>query len=191
MKNILLFSILLLTSCYTPKSEIKGDAMYPTFKDGDTVYIEKNKNKLTYGDIIYYKFEGIRLKGSDLIQYNRDNDDFYKSLDGYYISRIIAIEGDTISILNNVPIINGTMNVVTSIDNRNIYEEKLFNGLNILIHNDTTSLNSTINNSEKIVVQKNSYYVLSDNRSSSIDSRYIGVINSDDIIGIVKSTKDK
>lgn len=85
-----------------------------------------------------------------------------KTNDTYLIKRIIGLPGEVIE-----------------------YKEgKLFiNGKKI---KDPYYKNNNTNDFESVKIPKNNYFVMGDNRSNSIDSRIIGVINKKDILGTTK-----
>ncbi len=83
----------------------------------------------------------------------------------YLIKRVIGLPGDTVLIQNNHVYINGTM-----------YEESY---LSSDLEYDDFSLSSL--GYDKI--PEDMYFVLGDNRSNSMDSREIGLISRDDVIG--------
>jgi signal peptidase I len=79
-----------------------------------------------------------------------------------YVKRIVGKEGDEIDFINNRFVINGYY----------IHEDFVFSGGDLYY---------------PIIVPKNSYFVLGDNKNGSKDSRYteVGFIKRDDIIGKV------
>lgn len=85
----------------------------------------------------------------------------------YLIKRVIGLPGDTISIRNNKLYINGEL-----------YQEDY---LSDSLSYDNFDLNSL--GYEKI--PENMYFVLGDNRENSLDSREIGLIHKEDVIGKV------
>ncbi len=77
------------------------------------------------------------------------------------VKRIIGLPGETIKVKNNKLYIN------------NKYIEEDFT------HKDTDDYEY------ELVIPKNSYFVMGDNRSNSLDSRFIGPINKQNIEGTV------
>lgn len=83
----------------------------------------------------------------------------------YIVKRIIGLPGDTISIKNNQIYING-----------NLYEEDYLSKDVITEDFELTELGY-----DKI--PENMYFVLGDNRQDSTDSRELGLVNKDNILG--------
>ncbi|NMA51225.1 MAG: signal peptidase I [Mollicutes bacterium] len=85
-----------------------------------------------------------------------------KKLDGsYIIKRIIALPGEKISCINGEIFINGKK------------------------YNDKYAYSKT-NDFDEVILGKDEYFVLGDNRAVSKDSRYLGPINKKYIDGVAK-----
>ena len=163
--------------------EVKGSSMQPTLNtasaDGntkrDTVYLGPTKN-IKRGDIVVF--------------------DSGKTIDGspeYYIKRVIGIPGDTISfaiagieasgghsfsciyktVLNgevlDEPYTKETMKISFASCEEyemNFYQQYLVDG-------------------KSITLKENEYFVMGDNRNVSLDSRYLGAIDSSTFLGKV------
>lgn len=86
-----------------------------------------------------------------------------------YIKRTIGVEGDEIQIKDKQVYINGKM-----------IEEPY------IIHNDSNIIHLDFNprdNYGPVIVPKDSYFMMGDNRDSSRDSRYWGFVKRDEIRG--------
>lgn len=123
---------------------VDGRSMNPTVNHGDRLMVNKiffMKKNITRGDII----------------------DFYvPDAKKYYLKRVIAVEGDTVEIINDRVYLNGKM-----------LEENYVSTNVTSPHNDTT----------KWEVPEGYVFVLGDNRSNSRDSRDLGVVPRSDIVG--------
>lgn len=84
-----------------------------------------------------------------------------KANDSYLIKRVIGLPGETIEYKDGKLLINNKE------------------------YKDPYYKNNTLD-FDKVVIPKEHYYVLGDNRSDSIDSRIIGTISKDDILGTTK-----
>ncbi len=164
-----------LASCNLSRTNyvMEGDAMLPTIKEGEHLKIQKGADSLTYGDIVIFEFT--------------DSGDF-ADISGSIVSRIVAQPGDKIFVAKDMCIINGKSNgyqFIQSTGYTNEYEERMPNSCTIRIYSD--SRQPTMSNTDVSVIQvpKNHYFVMSDNRSNAIDSRYIGSIPKEKIIGKV------
>lgn len=83
-----------------------------------------------------------------------------KTSDTYLIKRIIGLPGETIEYKNG----------------------KLY--INDKEYKDPYYKDDNTGNFEKVIIPEGYYYVMGDNRSVSIDSRIIGVVNEQDILGV-------
>lgn len=84
----------------------------------------------------------------------------YPDRDGAYVKRVVGLPGDEIAVKNGRLIRNGS-----------------------IIEEDYTKDALMDFNFEPIIVPENSYYVMGDNRNDSLDSRSLGAIPQEDIIG--------
>ena len=85
----------------------------------------------------------------------------------YLIKRVIGLPGDSVSIRDNALYINGELYVESYLDEGLVYDDFELSSLGY----DT--------------IPDDMYLVLGDNREDSLDSREIGLIRRDDIIGKV------
>ncbi|MBR2384598.1 MAG: signal peptidase I [Clostridia bacterium] len=98
---------------------------------------------------------------------------FERSENVNYIKRIIALEGDTIRSKNGViQIKKKGENVWKDFDDSHAYYSKM-------------PYETIIENGREIKVGKGEMFVLGDNRHDSLDSRTIGLVSTDSILGIV------
>ncbi len=104
-----------------------------------------------------FKYRFFKIKRGDIVSLKYANTK-------YLIKRVIGLPGDTIYIKNNILYINNQE-----------YKEDYIKGLNYDDFN-LTDLGYT-------TIPENMYFVLGDNRSDSIDSREIGLVKKEDIIG--------
>lgn len=87
----------------------------------------------------------------------------FKYNDDLLVKRIVGFPGEHIKYVNNKLYINNE-----------IVEEKFI---------DVNMKNFDIKNIGYDVIPSNMYFVIGDNRNNSVDSRMIGLINSEDIVG--------
>lgn len=116
--------------------------------------------RISPGDLIVYYRLNRAYESSEVIIFTHNNKD--------YLGRIIAIPGDIINITD---------------DNKVIINDSILN--EEYIYYETYKLDSNI--TYPITIKDNEYFILSDNRISSLDSRYLGTINIKNIKGKVIS----
>ncbi len=137
---------------------VVGASMNNTLEDKDMLILQVTKN-FEHGDIISFE--------SDLIirKYDLERIPFYKRFfvnvgdPKPLIKRIIAMPGDTISIQDGIVYLNGE-----------VLDEPYYDGL-------------TEPDLEELTVSEDHYFLMGDNRYNSTDSRKIGVIHKDRIMG--------
>ena len=144
--------------------KIPSGSMEPTLEIGDHLLV----NKFIYG--IKIPFTSINLfpwrspQRGDVIVFIyplEPNKDFIK--------RVIGVEGDTVSIVNNKLYING----VEAPDPHAVYSK------NTILLGDLQNLD----NFGPVTVPKGSLFVLGDNRDRSFDSRFWGCVPLKDVLG--------
>ena len=137
---------LLLTNYVFQLVNVKGSSMEPTLHDGDFLYVHKLMYKPEVGDIIV-------LDAPD-------------DPEKFYIKRIVALEGQTVSI--------------------DLYDDKLYvDGEEVEEPYIDPKANWTEGSAEPYTVPKGHVFVLGDNRytGGSKDSRSLGAIPIENITG--------
>lgn len=108
------------------------------------------------GEIMIMLKVDLNISREDIIIFNYN--------DKYLIKRVIGLPGETLEIKDGDIIINGE-----------IYDESYLEGI--------TTADFDFDRTGVATVPEGTYFVLGDNRTNSIDSRTIGFINEEDIIG--------
>lgn len=116
--------------------------------------------------------------------------------DLFYIKRVIGLPSDTIDINNDIVSVNGKKSIAVFIGEKrwedspegldireDEFSEQLPVGYKYLIYKFKPPTDSTKINMKNIIVPPDSYFLLGDSRDNSLDSRYIGFIKRNDIIG--------
>ncbi len=144
----------------------------PTIKVDDRIIANLNafkSNKPNYGDIVIFQ------KKDSL---------------NPWIFRIVGLPNDKLEIQKNFLIINGKKCKTKFIKETkseefdvNEYEEELPNGHKHKIYTFKKPFEENKNAVNEIIIPANSYYLIGDNRDNAMDSRYIGVIKTEEIIG--------
>ena len=147
---------LILKNYVLTLAKVDGQSMEPTLQHADRMYV----NKLFYtpekGDVV-------------IVETNDPNAPFY-------IKRVIATEGDTVFINFST----GDVFV-----NDEIIEEPYIAEKTFLVGSYIYDLikNGSFSRENPIVLGEDEVFVMGDNRNNSKDSREIGPVHTDDIIG--------
>lgn len=191
IKNIFFTSLMFFffTSCsfFIKKAVINSEGMLPTIKIGDQVTYTSSFDSLNYADLVIFEF----IRNDDMI-----------STEGSVIFRIVGLPGDSIAIENHICIINGKKNhcsFVQKIKNKECYVEELEylneceeifpNGEVVSIYCHDTKFSNILSDVPVISIPEDHYFLMGDFRSNAYDSRYLGVIPKDKIIGKIIKIK--
>ena len=184
-------ALLIRSFLYEPFS-IPSGSMYPNLKVGDYLFVSKfsygfSKHSLPFSIPIIpgrlFSKEPIR---GEIVVFKTPEDNRTD-----YIKRVVGLPGDSLEMKDNILIINDkeinitkkniekykSFNVSKNIEilpnmlTYEVYEfEKAFEGLNT-------------NNFNKIKIPSDYFFVLGDNRDNSQDSRFIGLIPRENLVG--------
>jgi signal peptidase I len=168
----------------------KSEAMLPTIAPDDRVDITKSIDSLTYGDMVIYEFDmttsGINFAGPS-------------------ISRIVGLPGDTIAVENEICILNGKKQKFKLYRKQCILPEKVKvlteyiseyvetypDGRIVHIYKYKDEYEERTKNVKPTKIPENHYFLMADFRSNAYDSRHIGAIPKEKIIGKVLKIKPK
>lgn len=146
---------------------IEGSSMMDTLVDSDRVIL--NKISLTFnepepGDVVVIEIEPPYFEVLKFLNDSKLAKRLLPTMTGAdYIKRVIAVEGDTVDIKDGYVYVNGEI-----IDEAYIKEEGITRQM-------ITAMPYT--------VEEDKFFVMGDNRGASKDSRTIGTINLEQIIG--------
>ena len=135
---------------------VNGESMMPTIEEGNRLLVNK------------FELEFRSPDRFDLIVFHaNENED--------YIKRVIGLPGDTIEYVNDQLYVNGE-----AVDDPYLDEYK-----KALVEGQLTEDFTLFEKTGHQTVPKDHYFVLGDNRRHSYDSRHIGFVSQDEIVGIV------
>lgn len=180
-KGTLLFIILMLVfrSSFADWNHVPTGSMKPTILEGDRIVI----NKLAYD--VHLPFSSVSLarlaqpKRGDIVVFNS------KVSKIRLVKRVIGLPADSIAMHNNQVTINGKT-LDYQIDEASLLESKIDLSENLLGFKHLIRVNKHGSNASSfptVIVPKDKYLVLGDNRDNSGDSRFIGFVPRDEIIG--------
>lgn len=144
---IALVIVFLIFTFLGQKTNVIGKSMEPTLHDGDQLVVDK----------LTYRFRDVERFDIIVFPYEPKL---------YYIKRVIALPGETVSIEEGHVLVNGEQ-----IDAKYQFE-----------------IISQYGNNLPLTVPESEYFVLGDNRNNSSDSRYVdvGTIKEDAIMGLAR-----
>jgi signal peptidase I len=144
---------------------VEGHSMDPTLRDSQHLVVSKLSHSInqlpSYGDIVTIDSRVTRARSlqDDL---SEPITHLIKKEDYVFVKRVIGKPGDVLEFKDNQVYRNGT-----KLDEPYILE----------------SMNNFVD--KKIIVPDNSIFVMGDNRNHSLDSRFIGAIPRDHILGVI------
>ena len=186
------FAALLIRSfCYEPFS-IPSGSMYPNLLVGDYLFVSKysygfSKHSLPFSlPLIPKRIFFKEPKRGEIVVFKTPEDNRTD-----YIKRLIGLPGDRVSMKSNIIFLNGkkieqkfqndekykeldVSRFEESFENKNTYEVFEFKKNSIFINT---------NDFNEIIIPDNHYFVLGDNRDNSQDSRFIGTIPKQNLVG--------
>jgi signal peptidase I len=188
-----LLALMIRTFFYEPFN-IPSGSMYPTLEVGDYLFVSKP----SYGYSRYSfpfgiaDFEGRVMesmpKRGDVIVFKLPNN---TSVD--YIKRLIGMPGDRIQMIHGRLYINGQVVEREEVGLRRVdsaeggketvteYIETLPDGTMFRIFEETDQ--ESLDDTDEFVVPDGHYFMMGDNRDNSMDSRVIGMVPSDNLVG--------
>lgn len=179
---VMLLVISSLRSALADWNDVPTGSMKPTIEEGDRVVV----NKLAYDLKVPFTTMEL-LKWSD--PKRGDIVVLFSPVDGTrLVKRVVAVPGDRIQMKDNQLLINGATAVWTPVALRRdreqgtswIVEESLAGARHQVMF--TPSI-PALRSFDSVTVPPGRYFVMGDNRDNSNDSRYIGLIDRQRIVG--------
>ena len=183
---------LLIRSFFFEPFSIPSGSMYPNLKVGDYLFVSKysygfSRHSLPLslplipGRILYEE-----PKRGDIVVFKTPEDDRTD-----YIKRLIGLPGDKIRMVSNEIFVNDEIIPTKFIKNDKYkfmdvqkIEENLSNNRTYNIYEFVKPfMDLDTNNFPEVTVPEDHFFVLGDNRDNSQDSRYIGFIPKNNLVG--------
>lgn len=158
----------------------RGDHDYNTSAHPHLV-VDPDDKELKRGDVIYFKSPDFSIKSNpDLI------------MPGYYISRVVGLEGETVEIKNGQVLIDGKKldTFYSKALNRGMGQNEYFEKMDAANRGEEESWKEYFATTMELVkVEENTVFVLGDNWWRSTDSKDFGVLPLDNVEGKVLGYK--
>jgi signal peptidase I len=176
-KSFILFIVLMCVfrSAFADWNTVPTGSMQPTIVEGDRIAV----NKLAYDLRIPFTHISLVKLGDpergDIVVFDS------KAADNRLVKRVIGLPGDTVAMVNNRLTING---VKVDYENTNAVGDGLerLQGVNHKVRISYPD-NYSFASFSAVTIPQGHYLMLGDNRDKSADSRVIGFVPRDEIIG--------
>ncbi|OHX64341.1 signal peptidase I [Flammeovirga pacifica] len=151
--------------------KIASESMEPNLQTTDFVLADLTTSidDIQYGDIIVYK------------------DDSNENDESLFICRVVALPRDKVMLNDNFLVINNQELNHKLIDTSSEiyhYREELSNGINIdILLDQNVPKGHESANTYEFSIAKDAVFVIGDNRNNALDSRYLGEVNYERIVG--------
>ncbi len=150
--------IFVILNTFIATTTVYSTSMLPTLIEGDRLILNKTNN-VQRGDIVSFESD-MKLTKRDLASLNTLQKLMIgKNTKKNLIKRVIGMPGDTLEIINGIVYINGKK-----------IDEPYINS----ISGETMDIGT---------IPRHKYFMMGDNRAVSLDSRQIGFIDEEKIIG--------
>lgn len=172
-----LFAVVILFTFFFRFVTVSGDSMLTTLTNGDRLIISDIGYTPERGDIVV-----IHDNDASRVHYNINTGmpEQTAAFKGPIIKRVIATEGETVIIDYD----NWTISVTDKDGNTFLLEEPYVNFKDMELPRPGSSIYpDSVGHLEKHTVKEGHVFVCGDNRSNSLDSRYVGDIDERKILG--------
>lgn len=178
-RSLLLFIVLMCVfrSSFADWNSVPTGSMKPTILVGDRILVNKMAYdiRLPFSHIALYKISD-PARG-DIIIFDS------KVLDKKLVKRVVGIPGDTVEMRNNVLHINGVRLPYADVSSSESAIDKSENLLGVEHLVRLGKNGSSLSSFQAVKVPRGYVLALGDNRDNSADSRVIGFVPRDEIVG--------
>ncbi|GGZ67692.1 signal peptidase I [Paraglaciecola chathamensis] len=178
-KSVLLFIVLMCVfrSAIADWNEVPTGSMQPTIVEGDRIWV----NKLAYDvSTPFVNYSLLKLADpvrGDIIVFDS------APADKRLVKRVVGIPGDTIAMIDNVLYINQQPLSYENNVAKGHFSEVTENLLGVQHRIRVANNGSRLSSFTPLSIPADYYLAMGDNRDNSADSRVIGLIPRDEIIG--------
>lgn len=178
---LFIFLMTIFRSALADWNSVPTGSMQPTIVEGDRILV----NKMAYD--LRFPFTHISLlkradpQRGDIIIFDSRVSNIR------LVKRVIGVPGDTIEMRNNILTINGLVLDYNALKSTPSFEDKVEDLFGLKHAVRIRKSGSRSSSFSPISIPDNYYLALGDNRDNSADSRYIGLIPREEIIGRTSS----
>ncbi|MDO6838592.1 signal peptidase I [Paraglaciecola chathamensis] len=178
-KSVLLFIVLMCVfrSAIADWNEVPTGSMQPTIVEGDRIWV----NKLAYDvSTPFVNYSLLKLADpirGDIIVFDS------APADKRLVKRVVGIPGDTIAMIDNVLYINQQPLSYENNVAKGHFSEVTENLVGVQHRIRVANNGSRLSSFTPLTIPADYYLAMGDNRDNSADSRVIGLIPRDEIIG--------
>lgn len=181
--------MLVFRSAIADWNQVPSGSMQPTILIGDRIVVDKLAYDLRIPFTLHRLARWHEPERGDVVTFPSPKDE------QLLVKRIVGIPGDVVSLQNNILTINGEKATYASLEGEAIpagaigspypfqFLTESILGSTRMIMLETSSLVSGASSFGPVTVPAGQYLMLGDNRDNSQDSRYIGFIGRDRILG--------
>lgn len=161
-------------------NEVPTGSMLPTIVEGDRILVNKLAYDVSTPFVHHSLYKLADPMRGDIIVF--DSAVSEKRL----VKRVVGVPGDTVALMDNVLFINGQQIGYADLANIDDFTEVTEDLLGIQHRIRVANNGSALANFRAVDIPSNYYLAMGDNRDNSADSRVIGLIPRDEIIGRAK-----
>jgi signal peptidase I len=187
---LIIFVVIPFKSSLADWNWVPTGSMNPTILEGDLIFINKVAYDLRIPLTLHRIAKWSDPKRGDIVVCFSPDDGTR------LVKRVVAIPGDTVSMMNNVLFINGKPLQYTQIDRKyqDYLSDKLKLNSNMAMENLDGHTHAVMNfpalnamrSFQPITIPESRYFVMGDNRDNSKDSRVFGFVDRNSIVGQAK-----
>jgi signal peptidase I len=161
-------------------NEVPTGSMLPTIVEGDRILVNKLAYDVSTPFVHHSLYKLADPTRGDIIVF--DSAVSEKRL----VKRVVGIPGDTVALIDNVLFINDKQIDYADFAKQDDFSEVTEDLLGIQHRIRVANKGSGLSNFSAVDIPSNYYLAMGDNRDNSADSRVIGLIPRDEIIGRAK-----
>lgn len=190
-RGFALFIVVMLVfrSAIADWNQVPSGSMQPTILIGDRIVVDKLAYDLRLPFTLQRLARWHEPERGDVVTFPSPKDE------QLLVKRIVGIPGDVVALEDNVLTINGETAGYTTLEGESVppgavhgpyrfrYLRESILGNERMIMLEPSSLVSGITSFGPVTVPEDQYLMLGDNRDNSHDSRYIGFVSRDRILG--------